>query len=42
LSEEYEAVYRDRGYFGAKSKGYDAIVRRAVRGHTLEIKDVLR
>jgi IS5 family transposase len=42
LSEENEVVYRDRGYFGAKSKGYDATMKRAVRGHALGIKDILR
>jgi IS5 family transposase len=31
-----------RGYFGAKSKDYDAIMKRAVRGHTLGTKDILR
>jgi IS5 family transposase len=30
LSEKNEVVYRDRGYFGAKSKGYDATIKRAV------------
>ena len=35
-------VYRDRGYFGAKTKGYNAIMKRAVKGHTLGIKDILR
>jgi len=42
LSEKNEVVYRDRGYFGAKSKGYDATMKRAVRGHALGIKDILR
>jgi len=35
-------VYRDRGSFRAKSQGYDAITKRAVKGHTLVIKDILR
>ena len=35
-------VYRDRGYFGAKTKGYNAIMKRAVKGHTLGIKDISR
>jgi IS5 family transposase len=42
LSEENEVVYRDRGYSGANSKGYNATMKRAVRGHTLGIKDLLR
>jgi len=33
---------RTRGYFGAKSKDYDAMMKRAVRGHTPGIKDILR
>ena len=28
LSSEGEIVYRDRGYFGAKAKGFDATMRR--------------
>jgi len=35
-------VYRDRGYFGAKSKGYDATIKRAVKEHHLGIRDILR
>jgi len=42
LSEKNEVVYRDRGYFGAKSKGYDATIKRAVKEHLLEIRDILR
>jgi IS5 family transposase len=42
LTEENEVVYRDRGYFGAKAKGYNATMKRAVKGHTLGIKDILR
>ena len=42
LTEENEVVYRDRGYFGAKTKAYDATMKRAVKGHTLGIKDILR
>ena len=34
--------YRDRGYFGAKSKGYNATMKRAVKKHPLEIRDILR
>ena len=34
-------VYRDREYFGAKSKDYDAIIKRAVKEHHLGISDVL-
>jgi len=42
LSEEGEVVYRDKGYFGVESRGYDATMRRAVRGHPLDIRDKLR
>jgi len=35
-------VYRDRGYFGAKTKGYNTTVKRAVKRHTLGIKGILR
>ena len=42
LTEENEVVYRDRGYFGAKTKGYNTTMKRAVKGHTLGIKDILR
>ena len=42
LSSEGEVVYCDRGYFGAKAKGFDATMRRGVRGHPIEIRDVLR
>ena len=42
LSEKNEVVYRDRGYFGAKSKGYDATMKRAVKEHPLGMSDILR
>jgi len=42
LSEEGEVVYRDRGYFGADSKGFDATMQRGVRGHPIGIRDILR
>jgi len=42
LTEENEVVYRDRGYFGAKTKGYNTTVKRAVKGHTLGIKYISR
>jgi hypothetical protein len=29
-------VFRDRGYFGTKSKGYDKTMRRAVNEYPLE------
>ena len=35
-------VYRDRGYFGAKAKGFAATIKRAVRGHPLGIRDIIR
>jgi IS5 family transposase len=42
LAEEGEVRYGDRGYHGAKTKGYDASMRRAARGHILSIFDLLR
>lgn len=42
LSEPGEVVYRDRGYFGGSCKGYNATMKRAVRGHPLKIKDKMR
>ena len=33
LSREGEVVYRDKGYFGVEPRGYDATMRRGVRGH---------
>lgn len=42
LSEEYEVVYRDKGYFGAEAKGFAATMKRAVRGHPLGIRDIIR
>ena len=41
LSEKNEVVYRDRGYFGAKSKSYDATMKRAVKEHPLGINNIL-
>jgi IS5 family transposase len=35
LSEPGEAVYRDKGYFGVEPRGFDATMRRGVRGHPL-------
>lgn len=35
-------MYRDKGYFGAKPRCYDATMRRASRGHPLSIWDRLR
>jgi len=42
LSRPEEVVYRDKGYFGVKPQGYDATMRRAVRGRQLGIRDRLR
>jgi IS5 family transposase len=42
LSLPGEVVYRDKGYFGVKPRGYDATMRRAMRGHPLSIWDRLR
>jgi IS5 family transposase len=42
LAEEGEVRYGDKGYFGAKTKGYDASMRKATRGHPLSYSDELR
>jgi len=42
LSEPGEVVYRDRGYFGAPCKGYNATMDRNVRGHKITIKQKMR
>jgi IS5 family transposase len=42
LSRPGEVVYRDKGYFGVKSRGYSATMRRGVRGHPLSVWDKLR
>jgi IS5 family transposase len=42
LSKEGEVVYRDRGYFGTESKGFNATMQRGVRGHPIGIRDILR
>lgn len=34
--------YADKGYSGAKTRGYDAAMKKAVRNHKLGIKDILR
>jgi IS5 family transposase len=42
LSRPGEVVYRDKGYFGVKPRGYDATMRRGTRGHPLGMRDRLR
>ena len=42
LSTPGEVVYRDKGYVGVTPRGYDATMRRGVRGHPLSIRDRLR
>jgi len=42
LSREGEVVYRDKGYFGVKPRGFDATMRRGVRGRGLGMRDQLR
>ncbi|MGI6016628.1 MAG: hypothetical protein ACOX84_08940, partial [Methanothrix sp.] len=32
----------DKAYFGAKTKGYDAAMKKATRGHPLSYKDEMR
>ena len=42
LSKLGEVVYRDKGYFGVQPRGYNATMRRGVRGRPLGIRDKLR
>lgn len=42
LSLPGEVVYRDKGYFGVRPRGWDATMRRGVRGHPLGVWDRLR
>jgi IS5 family transposase len=42
LANEGEVRYADKGYFGAKTKGYDAAMRKATRGHPLSCEDGMR
>jgi len=42
LLNEGEIGYKDKGYFGVSSRGYDATMKRATRGHLLTIRDKLR
>jgi IS5 family transposase len=42
LSREGEVVYKDRGYFGVESRGYDATMKRATKNRPLTIRDKLR
>jgi len=42
LANEGEVRYGDKGYHGAETRGYDASMKRAARGHPLSIFDELR
>ena len=42
LANEGEVRYSDKGYHGGKTKGYDASMKRAARGHPLSVFDELR
>jgi IS5 family transposase len=42
LAEVGEVRYGDKAYSGAKTKGYDASMKRAARGHPLGIFDIMR
>ena len=42
LANEGEVRYGDKGYHGGKTKGYDASMKRAARGHPLSVFDELR
>lgn len=42
LSEYGEDIYRDRGYFGAEIKEFNAPMLRGVRGLPIGIRDKLR
>jgi len=39
LSQPGEIVYRDKGYFGVKPRGFDATMKRGVRGHPITSAD---
>jgi len=42
LAEEGEVRYADKGYFRAKTKGYDVAMKKATRGYPLSCKDEMR
>lgn len=42
LAKKGEVRYTDKGYFGSKTKGYDAAMKKATRGHPLSYKDEMR
>ena len=42
LANKGEVRYGDKGYHGARTKGYDASMKRAARGHPLSIFDEFR
>ncbi len=42
LAKEGEVRYGDKGYSGAKTKGYDASMKRAARGHPLGSFSVIK
>jgi IS5 family transposase len=42
LGIEGQPRYADKGYSGAKTRGYDAAMKKAARNHKLGIKDILR
>lgn len=39
LSQPGEVVYRDKGYFGVKPRGFDATMKKGVRGHPITSAD---
>ncbi|KXS36377.1 MAG: transposase, partial [Methanohalophilus sp. T328-1] len=41
-SKKGEVVYRNKGYFGVKAKGFAATMQRAVRGKPLNIRQIMR
>jgi IS5 family transposase len=42
LAKKGEVRYTDRGYFGSKTNGYDAAMKKAARGHSLSYRDQMR
>ncbi len=42
LANEDEVRYADKRYFGAKTKWYDAVMRKATKGHSLSYKNEMR
>ncbi len=42
MSKPDEVVYRDRGYSGTETKGYNATMKKGARNHLIDIWDKMR